>query len=122
MNNIYIFKIKSLIRFVSAGVVYLMTDWGSVPEKYKIGTTRNDPKNRVKQLQTGSAEEIVLLREYKSENYKKIENYLKKSYKQYSTDGGTEWFALPSEVAISFTKECKRIDEMFNALKDNPFI
>lgn len=104
------------------GYVYLITDWGSTPEKFKIGITKNDPNNRLKQHQTSSANELVLLRKYKSINYRKIETRLKKLYKTYSSDGGTEWFILPSDVANNFIKECEKIDEMFDLLKDNPFM
>jgi len=104
------------------GYVYLMTDWGSTPEKFKIGITKNDPKIRLKQHQTSSANEIVLLRKYKSKNYRKIETNLKKVYKQYSTEGGTEWYELPNDIVVNFINECKKVDEMFELLKDNPFM
>jgi|TARA_Y100000385_G_scaffold47083_2_gene43701 hypothetical protein len=106
------------------GVVYLITDWSSVPEKYKIGITKNSPNDRLKSLQTGSSGELVLLKTYESYNYRKIESALHRGYKPYSTDGGKEWFELPNEVALNFINECKQIDDNIKFLmeSDNPFI
>jgi hypothetical protein len=106
------------------GFVYLITDWSSNPEKFKIGITKNSPEDRLKYLQTGSSGELVLLKTYESYNYLKIEGVLHRGYKSYSTDGGKEWFELPSEVVLNFTKECRQIDDNIKFLmeSDNPFI
>ena len=49
------------------GYVYLLlqTDIDG-HESHKIGITKNDPKLRVKQLQTGNPNKISLLRQYES--------------------------------------------------------
>lgn len=109
---------------MTKGFVYLITDWSSVPEKFKIGVTKKNPKDRLRSLQTGSSGELVLLRTYESENYRRIETVLHRGYKPYSTDGGKEWFELPSDVALNFLKECEQIDKTLESLKefDNPFI
>ena len=109
---------------MSKGVVYLITDWSSSPEKYKIGITKNSPEDRLKSLQTGSSGELVLLNTYQSYNYRKIEGILHRGYKSYSTDGGKEWFELPNEVILNFINECKQIDDNIKFLmeSDNPFI
>jgi len=106
------------------GKVYLIIDWGSHPIKYKIGITKNDVDKRLKQLQTGSSSELVLLQVYESENYRKIEGTLHRGFKHYSTDGGKEWFELPDEIALNFLKECEQIDNNIKMLKEsgNPFI
>jgi hypothetical protein len=105
------------------GNVYLIVDWGSNPEKYKIGITKKDVNKRIKELQTGSSNELVLLRTYQSVNYKRIENIIHRNFKQYSTDGGKEWFQLPEEKVINFIKECEKIDKNITILteKNNPF-
>ena len=109
---------------MSKGVVYLITDWSSNPEKYKIGITKNSPEDRLKSLQTGSSGELVLLKTYESYNYRKIEGILHRGYKSYSTDGGKEWFELPDKIVINFLKECNQIDSNIKMLKDseNPFV
>jgi hypothetical protein len=106
------------------GYVYLIVEWGSTPERYKLGITKNDPKLRLKTHQTSNPHELVLIRTYKSEHYHKIESWMKREYFIYGQKGGTEWFELPSEIASNFTQECKRIEDVFNDLikSGNPFI
>ncbi len=103
------------------GYVYLMVDFNSIPEKYKIGITSKNPNKRVKQLQTGSSGKIDLLKKYQSPFYKKIENFLHRKYFTYKCEGGSEWFQLPDEEVINFIKECEKLENMFNSLNDNPF-
>lgn len=105
------------------GNVYLIVDWESTPEKYKIGITKNSVEDRLKQLQTGSSGELVLLNTYSSDNYRKIETILHRGYKSHSTDGGKEWFELPEDRVLNFKKECKKIDDNLKLLKEseNPF-
>ena len=106
------------------GTVYLLTEWGSSPERFKIGITKGSVEDRLKQLQTGSSNEIVMLMKYESYNYLKIEKFLHKKYSKYSTDGGQEWFELPSTDVSNFIKECTNIDNTINYLvdSDNPYI
>jgi hypothetical protein len=49
---------------------------------------------------------------------------MKREYSKYGQEGGTEWFELPSEIAVNFTQECKRIEDIFIGLikSGNPFI
>jgi hypothetical protein len=104
------------------GYIYLLVEWGSNPERFKIGITKDNVDARIKQLQTGSSSELVLLRQYESDNYRKIEKWLHRKYKSYSTDGGKEWFQLPDDDALNFIKECQKIDEAVQILKENnPF-
>ena len=32
------------------GFVYLITDWGSKPEKFKVGITKKNPEDRLRSL------------------------------------------------------------------------
>jgi hypothetical protein len=106
------------------GFVYLIVEWGSEPERYKIGISKNDPKLRLKTHQTSNPHELVLLRTYKSEYYQRIESTMKRDYSKYILEGGTEWFQLPPEIASKFRQECIRIEDVFINLKEsgNPFI
>ena len=106
------------------GFVYLIVEWGSEPERYKIGISKNDPQLRLKTHQTSNPHELVLLRKHHSEYYTKIETVMKRDYHKYLLEGGTEWFQLPPDIASNFIKECKRIEDMFNSLKEfgNPYI
>lgn len=106
------------------GYVYLIVEWGSEPERYKIGISKNDPKLRLKTHQTSNPHELVLLRKHQSEYYTKIETVMKRDYFKYLLEGGTEWFQLPPEIASNFINECKRIEDVFISLKEfgNPYI
>lgn len=59
-------------------------------ECYKIGVSRNDPRKRLAQLQTGSPERLYLIKSYRHRNYKEWEQQLHKQLAEYRTSG--EWF------------------------------
>jgi hypothetical protein len=105
------------------GIIYLLCELGSNPEKYKIGITKGDPNKRVKQLQTGCSNEIIVLKTFKSQYYTKIESSLHREYKLYASSGGKEWFTLPSEFVFSFDERCTQLHENFTMLEEsgNPF-
>jgi hypothetical protein len=104
------------------GYVYLLHKASGDIESYKIGISKNDPEKRVKQLQTGNDSSISLLRQYESENYKKVERMLHKQYHKYSTESNNEWFNLPDVEVISFIENCKKVDELVSYMKENnPF-
>lgn len=109
--------------FVMKGNIYLITDWSSEPQRFKVGITKGEVQKRLKQLQTGSSGELVLINTYSSDNYRKIETILHRGYKSHSTDGGKEWFELPEDRVLNFKKECEKIDNNLKLLKEskNPF-
>ncbi len=106
------------------GVVYLLCEYGSNPERYKVGITKNSVVNRIKSLQTGSSHEIILLKEFNSKHYKRIESILHNLYKEYSTDGGTEWFELPTNIVMNFIQDCIKVENIIKTLTSsgNPYI
>jgi hypothetical protein len=106
------------------GYIYLINEYGSEPERFKIGITKGDINKRVKQLQTGSSNELLLINSYQSPHYLKIEKLLHRKYNSYSTDGGTEWFQLPIDEVFNFISECNTAHDMYQSLIDsgNPFI
>ena len=104
------------------GIIYQLIDYSSDTEIYKIGITKKEVEKRIKQLQTGSSKEIVLLRKYKSYYYKEIEQQLHRKYNNYKITehkGGQEWFELPDKVAINFIKDCEEIENNIKFLKEN---
>ena len=104
------------------GYVYLLHKATGDIESYKIGISKNDPLKRVKQLQTGNDSQIHLLKQYESENYKKIEQMLHKQYGKFSTESGNEWFNLPADEVFAFIENCKKKDELISFMKENnPF-
>lgn len=91
------------------GIVYLLCELSDT-ERYKIGTTKRDISKRLKELSTGNSNEIHLVNKYESEHYKKIESWLHRKYSSYKAEGGTEWFDLPAEDVIAFTRICEEVE------------
>lgn len=100
------------------GKVYLLNAWGT--ERYKIGVTKSDVEKRLKQLQTGSSDELVIVKTFESDNYRKIEGWLHRKYKSKQVSG--EWFELEDIDVLDFKKHCEEINETIDLLKkNNPF-
>ncbi len=104
------------------GYVYLILEVNQHGEEaYKIGISKNPPKKRLKQLQTGNPNQISILNSYESKNYKKIEQWLHGRYSRKKTLAQNEWFNLTSEEVLGFLDECKKAEATFDLLKSNPF-
>lgn len=103
------------------GYIYLIVEWGSNPEKYKIGISKNNPTFRLKSHQTSNPNELVLTRKYLSEYYHHIEATMKREYSKYSLEGGTEWFQLPTDIATNFISECQRIESTFSYMSKHNY-
>jgi hypothetical protein len=99
--------------------VYLIKD--SEDSKYKIGTGKN-PNKRRNQLQTGNANELIVIHEYPSILANKIEKILHKRYSYCKKTG--EWFNFSLIEELNFIEECKNIEKKLNFLikNQNPFI
>lgn len=101
------------------GTVYLVHEFGSTPERYKIGISTGPIEKRIKAMQTGNSNEIILINHFNTAHYRKIESHLHRLYSKYSTDGGKEWFTLPSEEIFKFKTICEKLNDNFNFLNDN---
>lgn len=100
------------------GIVYLLNAWGT--DKYKIGITKGDVNKRMKQLQTGCPDEIVLTKLYECEHYRKLEGWMHRKFSSKRIEG--EWFILEDEDVLNFIDECKKGDETITLLiNENPF-
>ena len=103
------------------GTVYLLCEL-SDSERYKIGVATRSIEDRLRELSTGNSHEIHLVNKYESEHYKKIESWLHRRYANYKTEGGTEWFNLPAEDVIAFTKICEEVEGTIKYMMEhNPF-
>lgn len=100
------------------GYVYLLCDLDK-ERTYKIGVTRGDIDKRIKKLQTGNSGEIHLVNYHKSEAPFFIEKHLHHYYNK--TNIRNEWFSLTDEEAMEFKNNCLKIEDIYEALKDNPF-
>ena len=105
------------------GYVYLILQINSSGyETCKIGITKNNPELRVKQLSTGNADRLTLLKAYESDNYKKVELFMHRKYSKLKTEAKNEWFELSGDNIASFIDDCKKVDESIQLLKENnPF-
>ena len=83
--------------------------------RYKIGISKH-PQKRIKQLQTGSGEELKLIHTYESDNVRKIETALHNRYSAQNTHG--EWFDISLSEEVVFISECTKIDKNIKILKD----
>lgn len=99
------------------GKLYLLNAYGT--NNYKIGVTSRDITNRINELQTGCPDEIILIKEYESINYKKIEKWLHRRYFIKRMEG--EWFELTDDDVFNFKNTCKEIETIIESLKNNPF-
>ncbi len=101
------------------GFVYLLIEVDKHgDESFKIGITKNDPRIRKANLQTGNPDKINVLHVYESPNYKQVERWMhRKFYK--TTQAENEWRNLTNEEVISFLDECKKADKTIGFLKEN---
>lgn len=104
------------------GYVYLILEVNQHGEEYhKVGISKNPPRKRLKQLQTGNPNQISILKYYESVNYKRVEQWLHGVYSLKRTLAQNEWFKLSDEDVMGFLDECKKAEATFGLLKDNPF-
>ena len=89
--------------------------------RYKVGISLN-PKKRVKQLQTGSGEELKLIHIFESEYPHLVEKGLHRHFKHLHAIG--EWYNLSLEEELCFLKNCDRFEKNIKILKEmgNEFI
>ena len=101
------------------GYVYLIGEIGN-EGRYKIGSTRaKKVATRLKQLQTGNANELYIKESYETEYPFKIEKMLHNHFKSSNLMG--EWFELSESDVEAFKGVCEEKKKVIESLKDNPF-
>lgn len=91
--------------------------------QYKIGITDdNNLEKRIKNIQTGSSHELMLLKRFRSKYATVIERKLHNLYKEKKSHG--EWFTLDDEDILTFESQCLWFEQLFDSMIDsnNPFI
>jgi len=83
---------------------------------FKIGRTKNINK-RIKQLQTGSSGELVLVDKFESNYASKLESYLHNIYSAYNISG--EWFDLSYSDVSKFKLICETMEKNYLLLEIN---
>lgn len=95
-------------------IVYLIN--ASSTNRYKIGVTSEERLHRrVKQLQTGSSDELVLVKNIKTKYATLIEKNLHALFNKHRTFG--EWFELDNEHIKLFEEKCNELDGTFDSLE-----
>lgn len=95
----------------NTGYVYFITD----PFNIKIGYTKNNPNKRLKQLNTGSPNQLYLLGYIKGT--KKDEDRLHKTFNEFKIRNNGEWFQS-DETLISYINQVNEIPGRY-VYKDN---
>ena len=93
--------------------VYLIMTVEEKP-RFKIGYTRKDVEQRIKQFKTGNSSDFQILDIFESKWGTKIEANLHRRFESKKIEG--EWFYLTNEDISTFNKQCKDIHNMFEIL------
>lgn len=100
------------------GTVYLLNAWGT--DNYKIGVTKRKIEKRIKQLQTGCPDEIILIKQFDCEHYRKVESFLHRQHASKRIEG--EWFVLDDLDIKLFELNCQKHNDTIKLLiEKNPF-
>ena len=94
--------------------IYLIKN--SEESYYKIGVGKN-PKQRLKQLQTGSPAELVLIETFSTEHAYKIEKILHRRYSHLKKDG--EWFYFSIIEHFEFLNICQTVEKSIKTLMES---
>lgn len=97
--------------------VYLISSEINNDILYKIGITRRDVKQRLKELKTGNAATLEIVNIFESKWATKIEANLHVRFSNLNIN--REWFSLTPEIVNDFIKICKELDETFEFLSVN---
>ncbi len=95
--------------------IYLARQEGT--DLYKIGITKNDPKKRLKQLQTGNAGKFELVESFETKHDYKMETALHAHYQMRLVSG--EWYVLSNEEVAKFISVCEDKEATMDFLKKN---
>lgn len=92
-------------------------------EIFKIGFS-NNPKKRIKSLQTGNPYKLILVDSYLSNRYTQIEGSLHRRFNlqkidedEYKLQG--EFFQLDKKTAQNFKELCEKIDNNLKVIEEN---
>ena len=100
------------------GFVYLIGQLDN-KEMFKIGVTKKDVNLRLKELQTGSSEELYICSHFKSKYAYKLEKMLHRHFS--SNNKINEWFIFNDSQFSNFSKLCEHYEHILDSLQDNPF-
>lgn len=88
-------------------IIYLIkaiSDLGDI--SYKIGITGRNPEQRLKELQTGTSQELKVISTFKSKYGTLLESALHTHYEHIRG----EWFNISNEEVHNFLEVCSKIE------------
>lgn len=88
---------------------------------YKIGITKKNIEERIKELQTGNANKLLVVTEFQTKFNYKLETALHGYFDRKRIN--SEWFELLNEDVTNFHTICNTFENNFKLLKEykNPF-
>jgi hypothetical protein len=105
------------------GFVYLIVEWDNMTSNsnnVKIGSTKKNPKNRLKELQTGNSSKLAVLSSYETMLPHKLEKLLHMHYHRNKLNG--EWFNMTDKDVAKFRDVCREKESVIELLtKENCF-
>jgi hypothetical protein len=96
--------------------VYLLSSEINGSKIYKIGFTKRNVENRIKEFQTGNASEIKIVETFKSKWGTKIESFLHRKFSNKKISG--EWFGLNESDINNFIKSCQVIHNNYDTMSE----
>jgi len=97
--------------------VYLISVETDGKKLYKIGYTRREVTDRIKEFDTGNAQTFKIENVFNSKWGTKIEAHLHKYFKLKKIKG--EWFNLTEEDVNLMLSQCKKVHENFELIENN---
>lgn len=99
--------------------VYLICAEINGEKLYKIGYTRREVEQRIRELKTGNAADLHIVESFKSKWGTKIESQIHRRLRHKKVNG--EWFELTDEDVDSFIGMCKQIDNNLNIVSQTTY-
>lgn len=96
--------------------VYLISS-GEIDKQYKIGFTRREVKERLKEFKTGNSNTLEIVSVFESKWGTKIEAILHRRYRNFQIDG--EWFNLDEKQVKEFYQDCKKQHDLFELVNNH---
>lgn len=99
--------------------VYLISSELNDKTLYKIGITKRDVKDRLKELKTGNAAKLDIVNIFESKWATKIEANLHSYFERKRIEGSKEWFNLEQNDLNEFLERCQMIHNNLEIISNN---
>lgn len=99
--------------------VYLISSELNDNILYKIGITKREVKDRLKELKTGNAARLDIVNVFESKWATKIESNLHAYFNIKKISGSKEWFNLEEKDVEEFMNRCQSIHNNLELISNN---